>query len=187
MLGFILSPLGQEVPGQYPNEIAFQFGAGAHACYENCDPQYNQHGEPGLYHDTQLGGIPTDAQLAPTYGYTPVISGWVMGQEGMFPAPWRPPGGWNSAGQYGPQANLSGLRGLRDGDVTASGGATATVATPVTSEVQSIADIISAQNNRVFVVTIISSVVVGVAALINSYRLIKQLKRDEALLRKAAA
>ena len=54
-----------------------------------------------------------------------------------------------------------------------------TSATP--SETQSIVDALNAQNSRVFKVTIISSVVVGFAALLNSWRVFKQLKRDEEL------
>jgi hypothetical protein len=110
MLGFVLAPLGQEVPGQYPNEINYAYG-GAGAYLEPADPQFNTRGEPGLYFDTPLGGlgaIPTDAELAKNYGYTPVTSGWINAKEGFFPAPWRTPGGWNPAGKYGPPMSLSG-------------------------------------------------------------------------------
>jgi hypothetical protein len=122
-LGFILAPLGQEVPGQYPNQIEDAIGgSGSYLCPP--DPQFNQNGEAGLYYDTALGGlgdggIPTDAELAKVYGYTPVIGGWINAAEGYFPAPWIPPGGWNAAGgagsPYGPQVSLSGLRGASDG------------------------------------------------------------------------
>jgi len=110
MLGFILAPLGQKVEGQYPNEINYAYGgAGTYLC--PADPQFNTSGEPGFYYDTPLGGpaIPTDAELAKNYGYTPVQAGWVNAKEGFFPGPWRPPGGWNPAGQYGPPMSLSGL------------------------------------------------------------------------------
>jgi len=101
MLGFILAPLGQEVAGQYPNEIGYSYGGnGQFLC--PFDPQFNQNGEQGLYFDTQLGDIPTDAELSTAYGYTPEVSGWIAAQEGYFTGPWVPPGGWNPAGAYGP-------------------------------------------------------------------------------------
>jgi hypothetical protein len=55
------------------------------------------------------------------------------------------------------------------------------------SEAQSVVDALNAQNARIFKVTIISTVVVGFAALLNSYRMLKQLKRDEALFARKLA
>ncbi len=144
------------------------------------DPQFNQHGEQGFYFDSQLGGPaqPTDMELAHNYGYTPVEAGWIPSTDGKFyPGPWRVPGGWNPADQYGPQASLG---GLQDVSVTLPPGATS-------SDAQAVVDALNAQNARIFKVTIISTVVVGLAALLNSYRLLKQLKRDEALFKKAHA
>ena len=111
MLGFVVAPLGQKVDGQFPYGIQYTYGGdGSYLC--PYDPQWNQNGEAGFYHDTRLGGlhggIPTDAELGPVYGYTPTVGGWVNAKEGFFPAPWRVPGGWNSAGPYGPQMSLSG-------------------------------------------------------------------------------
>lgn len=112
MLGFILAPLGQEVPGQYPNEINYAYGGtGSYLCPP--DPQFNTRGEQGYYYDTPLGGldgpaIPTDAELAQNYGYTPVEAAWINAKEGFIPGPWRVPGGWNPAGKYGPPRSLSG-------------------------------------------------------------------------------
>jgi hypothetical protein len=113
-LGFIIAPLGQEVPGQFPSEINYAFGGnGTYLCPP--DPQFNTRGEQGFYFDTALGGpaIPTDAELATVYGYTPVQAGWVPsinadGTTTYYPGPWRVPGGWNPAGAYGPQPSLSG-------------------------------------------------------------------------------
>jgi hypothetical protein len=109
MLGFIVAPLGQKVAGQYPNEINYAYG-GRGSYLEPHDPQFNTSGEPGFYYDTPLGGpaIPTDAELAQNYGYTPVQAGWINAKEGFFPGPWRVPGGWNPAGAWGPQPTLSG-------------------------------------------------------------------------------
>jgi len=50
-------------------------------------------------------------------------------------------------------------------------------ATP--SEAQAVVNALNAQNTRIFKVTIISTVVVGFAALLNSYRVFKQLRREE--------
>jgi hypothetical protein len=111
MLGFVVAPLGQKVAGQFPYGIQYAYGGeGNYLCPD--DPQWNQRGEAGFFYDTRLGGlaggIPTDAELGPVYGYTPNVGGWVNAAEGFFPAPWRVPGGWNSAGRYGPQMSLTG-------------------------------------------------------------------------------
>jgi hypothetical protein len=62
--------------------------------------------------------------------------------------------------------------GLHDVDVTLPPGATAT-------ESQAVVDALNVQNARIFKVTLISTVVVGFAALLNSYRVFKQLRREE--------
>jgi hypothetical protein len=116
-LGFIVSPLGQEVAGQFPSTVNY-LGTGApYLCPP--DAQFNQRGEQGYFYDSYLGGarglgdggIPTDTEMASVYGYTPVMGGWIDAKEGYFPGPWNPPGGWNAAGGYGPQPSLSGASG----------------------------------------------------------------------------
>jgi hypothetical protein len=62
--------------------------------------------------------------------------------------------------------------GLRDVDVTLPPGATQ-------SESQAVVNALNAQNARIFKVTLISTVVVGFAALLNSFRVFKQLRREE--------
>lgn len=61
-------------------------------------------------------------------------------------------------------------------------------ATATTADAQAIVDTLQAQNDRVFKVTVISALVVGIAAVLNTVRLASQLKRDhqviEALARK---
>lgn len=119
MLGFIVNPLGQKVDGQFPAEINYTFGGDTYLCPP--DPQFNTRGEQGFYYDTPLGGlagpaIPTDAEMASVYGYTPVMAGWIPsvnadGTTTYYPGPWRVPGGWNPAGGYGPQPSLSGASG----------------------------------------------------------------------------
>lgn len=242
VLGIILSPYGQ-IPGAYPNEIAYSYGGdGTFLCPD--DPYYNTRGEPGFYHDTQLGtiteiltptltllntrdpapqpkrqpirsgggptlkgpgffarlrakrvrkalhglglgSIPTDFDLAPTYGWVPMIDGWVAAKEGFQPGRWVPPNGWQPAGIYSPQLVPRVLNGLGDG-------AQITVPTPTISaspEAQAAADAAAASINmtlqehqdRMFKLTIISTTIVGLSALIATIRTWKQLKRDEKL------
>jgi hypothetical protein len=173
MLNFVVAPFGQ-IPGAYPSPIAYSYGGDNRRQLRPRDPQHYHTGESGLYYDTPLGAIPTDEELSYNYGYTPVTSGWVAAKEGYFPSPWNPPNGWNPAGAYGPRMSLNGLGA--DVIIPAS-------ATP--SEAQSVVDALNEQNKRVFKVTVISSVIVGFAALLNSYRMIKQIRREEALLSKA--
>lgn len=49
------------------------------------------------------------------------------------------------------------------------------------SETQSVVDALNAQNQRIFRITVISTIAVSLAALVNSYRMIRQLRRDEEL------
>jgi len=75
------------------------------------------------------------------------------------------------------------LQGISDVSVTLPASATP-------SETQSVVDALNAQNSRIFKVTLASTVIVGMAALINSYRVFRQLQREEirenALMRKLA-
>jgi len=104
MLGFIVAPYHR--PGIYPAGIQYAYGGrGQYLCPH--DPQHYRRGEAGFYPDTPLGGIPTDAELARNYQYTPSVSGWVNFKEGYYSAPYIPPG-WNAAGAYGPPMSLSG-------------------------------------------------------------------------------
>jgi hypothetical protein len=103
----VLAPFGK-IPGAYPSQINYSYGGGG-TFLRPADPGFNTRGEQAFFHDTNLGAIPTDAELATTYQYTPVASGWVAAKEGYYPSPWTPPNGWNPAGAYGPQMSLSGL------------------------------------------------------------------------------
>jgi hypothetical protein len=69
------------------------------------------------------------------------------------------------------QATLHG-RNLADVSVTLP-------STTTPTEAQAVVDALNAQNQRIFKVTIISTVVVGFAAMLNSYRVFKQLRREE--------
>lgn len=49
--------------------------------------------EDGYYHDTHLGAVPTDDELATGYCFTPVNSGWIHTADGRFLQPDQPIGG----------------------------------------------------------------------------------------------
>lgn len=191
MLGIILAPYGQ-IPGAYPSAINYSYGGGgSYLCPD--DPQFNTRGEPGLYYDTQLGGsslrsklavwrakrqikkqlglrgIPTDAELATVYGYTPVASGWVAAKEGYFPSPWLPPNGWNPAAQFGPMRSLNGLRGVGDPP---------TVPTVGVNPADDVIATMNAHNQRIFALTLISTCAAGLAALLTTYRTMRLLKKE---------
>jgi hypothetical protein len=53
-------------------------------------------------------------------------------------------------------------------------------ATGAPGDIQSIVEVLKTHNNRIFKATVISTLIVSLAALLNTYRLMKQLKRDEA-------
>jgi len=156
MLNFVVAPYGQ-IPGAYPSPIAFSYGGDNRTQLCPQDPQHYATGEKGMYYDTPLGAIPTDAELSHVYGYTPVTSGWVNAKEGYFPAPWNPPDGWNAAGAYGPQMSLNGL-----GDVTAEALIAAT----------------NAHNQRMFRLAILSTAAVSISAMFTLWTRYKRLKLD---------
>jgi hypothetical protein len=123
------------------------------------DPYYNQRGERGWYHDTQLGDIPTDAELSTAYGYTPVNSGWVNTKEGFITGPWR--GGWDPAGAYGPSISLSGL-----GDMSPADAASAALVS------------LQSQQNRAFKLMIISTSAIALSALLAAWKTSRELRKD---------
>jgi len=213
MLGIILAPYGQ-IPGAYPSEVGYSYGGdGTFLCPP--DQFYNTRGEVGFYHDTQLGApprklgffekmrarrilkklglghsIPTDFDLAPTYGWVPHIDGWVAAKEGFQPGTWVPPNGWNPAGSYGPQMVTPGLGGYL-GDAADIQVPTPTItATPdaqaaAQAAAQQIDMTLQAHQDRMFKLTIISTTIVGLSALLATLRTWKQLKRDEELFKHA--
>jgi len=152
MLGVILSP--------YP-EIAQARGAQGNYL-EPFDPYFNQRGERGWYYDTQLGAIPTDAELATNYGYTPVASGWINStNQGYVTGPWR--GGWDPAGAYGPPTSLSGLGA--DALAPADAAAVAVVA-------------LQDQQNRAFKLMIISTSAIALSALLAAWKTARDIRKD---------
>lgn len=68
---------------------------------------------------------------------------------------------------------------LADVDITCS-------ASGAPGDIQSIVSVLKSQNDRIFKATVISTLVVSIAALLNTYRLMRQLKRDEEFMRRSA-
>lgn len=160
-LGVILAPYGANSPYGWGTEIAQAVGGKgtylpqAGNGYPRVDRAHNTRGAPGYYYDTQLGAIPTDAELATGRCYTPVSSGWINSKQGYVPGPWR--FGWDPAGSYGPQTSLSGLRDATADDVLAA---------------------MNAHNQRVFMLSVVSTVAVSISALFALYRNARLLKRE---------
>jgi hypothetical protein len=124
--------------------------------YPTTDRFFNTRGEVGWYYDTQLGAIPTDAELAKTYQcYTPVNSGWINAKEGFITGPWR--FGWDPAGQYGPPTSLTGLGDQSAVDVVAA---------------------MQAQNMRMFKLAIVSTAAVSISAMFTLWTRYKRLKNE---------
>jgi len=48
------------------------------------------------------------------------------------------------------------------------------------SEAQSVVDALNRQNERIFKVTLVSTVIVGTAALVSAYRTFRQIQREDA-------
>jgi hypothetical protein len=160
MLGVILTP--------YPEIAQARGGQGNYL--EPYDPYYNQRGERGWYHDTQLGDIPTDAELATAYGYTPVNSGWINAREGYITGPWR--GGWDPAGAYGPPTSLSGL-----------GQAPLDPANAAAAAVVALQD----QQSRAFKLMIISTSAIAISALLAAWRTAREIRKDAKRIHRDAA
>jgi hypothetical protein len=183
-LGIVLAPYGH-IPGGWPTGIT-QTRANRHNQLTPFDPQYNTRGEAGLYYDTPLGvpklswfqkmrlkrqlrglgAMPTDAEIATSYGYTPTYSGWVATAQGYYTPDWIPPDGVRWQGIYSPPTSLS---GLREGDVVASAPATA----------DDVVRALQAHNDRVFALTIVSTVAVATSAMITIFRTLKLIREDK--------
>jgi hypothetical protein len=205
-LGIILAPYGQ-IPGAYPSEIGYSYGGNGEFSVPY-DPFYNTRGEPGFYHDTQLGRLPTphvnlfglavpmqtglltrwrmnrarrrafsglgrsvpsDFELAPTYGFTPDMDGWTVAREGFQPGSWIPPNGWNPAGAYGPPMAPRSLSGFGD-------------ATPATAD--DLIAALNAHNQKVFTLTLVSTFAVALSAIITTIRNTKLIRQESKLIRK---
>lgn len=220
-LGIKLTPQGQ-IPGAPPFEVGYSYGGdGTYLCPD--DPFHNTRGEQGFYHDTQLGragggkpgffermrqrriakklglgrSVPTDFDLAPTYGWVPFNDGFVAAKEGFQPGTWIPPNGWNPAGAYGPQMvprdrswtsnpepSTRAMPGFRDAATDAAVNADPTLVALLTS-LQAQQD----RNQKLFWLSLLSTsaiVLSSVVTMIRNANLIKQERRlldeEEAIL-----
>lgn len=157
MLGVILQP--------FPEIAQARGGQGNYL--EPDDPFFNQRGEVGRFYDTYLGGlgaIPTDAELATNYGYTPVGSGWINSKDqGYVTGPWR--FGWDPAGSYGPPSSLSGL----GADVL-----------PVSPADAATAAVIALQDNqaRAFKLMIVSTSAIAISALLAAWKTARDIRKE---------
>lgn len=170
-LGIVLTPYGK-IPGSFPAAITQSRGGNGE--FLNHDPYYNQRGQCGWYHDTQLGSpkpsllqrakralglgaIPTDFQIASTLNYTPVMSSWVWTDQGYIqPPPWRP---------------SAPLAGFRD-----------SVEVPGVSPAATVDDVVqtmNAHNDRVFALTLVSTTAVAVSAMITIFRTLKLIREGK--------
>ena len=71
-------------------------------------------------------------------------------------------------------------------DQTTDTGQIQVTASGSTSDVERIVRVLDHHQSRMFKATVISTLVVSIAALLNTWRLMKQLKRDERLMRQAS-
>jgi hypothetical protein len=172
MLGVILTPYGADTShGWYAETTMARGGQGRYLPQPGPHPRvdrfHNTRGEVGFYYDSQLGAIPTDAELAKVYQcYTPVASGWINTKQGYIPPPWR--FGWDPAGKYGPQTSLSGVAGAR---AQLADDAPQPTAADVLAAM-------NAHNQRVFMLSVVSTVAVSISALFAFYRNARLLRRE---------
>lgn len=186
-LGVVLAPYGQNPDGTSPPYGVSYSGVNRHQTYGPHDPQFNTRATPGMYYDTPLGkpkrmgwikrlklnhqrrlmglgDIPTDAELAHNYGYTPVQSGWIATVDHRYvTGPWVPPNGQDYSGNPPPIA-LSGL------------------GQDVTSAPNSVDDVIAtmnAHNDRIFALTLVSTTAVAVSAMITIFRSLRLIREDK--------
>jgi len=108
-----------------------------------------------------LGSIPTDAELAYNYGYTPVNSGWIATNQGYVTGPLNPAGqNVRSGPGFAPPISL--------GDAVID-----QTAPPSANDVIAV---LNAQNEKIFTLAVISTAVGGVAAMLAIYRTVKSLR-----------
>jgi len=181
-LGIILAPNGH-VPNAWPYEIGYGYGGNGNFLCPS-DPMYMTRGEYGLYHDTMLGraakkpgflsrlkrkmglgSIPSDFDLGTIYGYTPVNSGWIATREGYYTGPWIPPDGYRPGGQdFAPKTWPREL-----GDAMVS---------PPDPTTASVLEVLTKQNDRLFTLSVVSTIAGATAALLVAYRTLKSLKKS---------
>ena len=209
----ILAPYGK-VPGAYPSEIGYSYGGnGTFLCPH--DPYYNQRGEVGFYHDTQLGStaeyntllaslaniinsalpkashgvfgkkryrgvnglgrsLVTDFDLYPTYGYVPQMDGFVQFKEGDHPGSWIPPNGYDPAGVYGPPTFQPGTGSQLQGPSDLADIPPANIDPEVAKVLQAMTD----QNAKMFTLSLVTTIAIGISAIITIIRNSKALRQE---------
>ena len=165
------------------------------------DPRFNERGEAGYYYDTQLGAwksnwwarvkaklglgaIPTDFELATRYGYLPVESGWTRTKQGYYTGRWLPPQGnpaW--AGYPTPMWPLESkpLGDVPEYGVLTTGNINKPRRTSLLGEA-SVVDVMAemtAHNDRLFALTLVSTTAVAVSALLGVFRTLKLIKEEK--------
>ncbi len=110
-----------------------------------------------------LGSIPTDAELASIYGYTPVNSGWIASNQGYVTGPWVPPNGYRPAGAFGPPTSLNGY-----GDATPG----------VPASANDVLAAMNAHNERMFTLAMVTTLIGGLAATLAIVRTVKSLREE---------
>ena len=207
MLGITLAPYGQ-VPGAFPYGVGYSYGGnGTFMCPD--DPYQYQRGEAGFYSDTQLGlpiipppqGLlqriatmwharkvkkqlgwsnPPDMAYQATYGFVPQMSGWITTKEGFVQSPWVPPNGWQPAPrQLSGCSNCAGpqLRGLNDIPTDAN----------VDPEVARVLSAMNDHNQKVFTLSIVTTLAVAVSAIVSIARNTRELRKESKLIRQATS
>lgn len=171
-LGVILTPYGH-TPGYPPSGIT-RNARGATSWAGPFDPQFYTRGQAGFFYDTPLGGVPTDFDLARRRGFLPVVSGWVQTQQGYQTGGWLPPGGYYPGQPAAARVPLTplGLNGLRDALPPAT-----ETSPPATAE--DVLAVLAAHNDRIFAITVVSTMAVAVSALIGLFRTLKLIKDDK--------
>lgn len=167
----ILTPYGYQ-PGSYPSEVVGSIGPnGTYLCPK--DPQYNQTGEDGFYHDTHLGGDgapqvismgphPSDFAVAQSYRYTPNSRGWVATKDGYIQGP------------YYPTAPLAPALGLPMAPVNLSDA----LIPETPDEIRAAAERDAKRKELTFKLSLITTAAVGISALIAIVRTSAGLRDD---------
>jgi hypothetical protein len=207
-LGIKLTPQGQ-IPGAPPFEVGYSYGGdGTYLCPD--DPFHNTRGEVGFYHDTQLGSarkkpswlerrvakkvakklglgrsIPTDFDLASTYGWVPFSDGFVAAKEGFQPGTWIPPNGYDPAGGYGPRMvprDRSWLENSPANPVPGRPLGDAGVTDPTVMQILANLAAQQARNNKLFWLSILSTSAIVISSIVTTIRNAKLIKQERRLL-----
>jgi hypothetical protein len=106
--------------------------------------------------------MPTDFELAPAYGYLPMIDGWVAAKEGFNPGSWIPPNGYSPSGAYGPPMAPWAYKSPGPLGDAASDAVIAAM---------------TAQNQKVFTLSVITTIAVVISASLATFRTAKEIRK----------